>query len=303
MHTHHRGKPLFTLILILALTCAAATVSQVMAEQGEKQQRNTGPQAEAAPVGWVNVGYDYDNDGIFDAYEIISVYDLQKSQAHRQQSRKSLGQRKGFFEQSSFLEPDKSTSERVKKGALKGRIMALADIGIVNSNNRHLLAKIDTEDGSIATVDLGPFKDLKQLDLQKGDVVKVYGIHGNIDQKAILVANSLQMSGQRIKIDRSTIRPLKKFQARILKTKELSQKGETNLLARVELEDGLKTIVNFGPAADLPQLSEGQKIQFLARITEVGGKKALIADSLRTQGKSYMIDWKKDQQKRGKSTT
>lgn len=300
MRTHHRGKPLLALTLMLCLAVAAATVSQVMAQQEQKKQ-TADPQIEAAPAGWVNVGYDFDNDGIFEAYEAISVYDLQKSQAQRQQTRKPLGQRKGFFEQSSFLESEKNSDENLKKGALKGRIKAMAEVGIVNSNSRNLLAKIDTEGGTIATVDLGPVKDLKQLDLQEGDVIKVYGVQGNIDQKAVLVANSLQASGKRIKIDRSKVRPLKKFQAKILQTRELSHKGQTNLLARVELEDGLKTIVNFGPAADLPVLVEGQQLQFLARITEVEGKKALIAERLRTKGKNYLIDWRRSQKNKGEN--
>jgi len=300
MHTDHRGKPLLAITLMLCLGFAAATVSEVMARQGQKQQTQ-GPQIEAAPAGWVNVGYDFDNDGIFEAYEVISIYELQKSQAQRQQSRKSLGQRKNFFEQSSFLEPEKTTADRIKKGALKGRIKAMADVGIVNSNGRNLLAKVETEGGTIATVDLGPLKDLKQLDLQEGDVIKVYGVQGTIDQKAVLVANSLQVSGERMKIDRSKVRPLKKFQAKVLKTREVSHRGKTNLLARVELEDGLKTIVNFGPAADLPVLAEGQQIQFLARITEVEGKKALIAERLRTKGANYLIDWQRVQKNQGES--
>ena len=89
---------------------------------------------------------------------------------------------------------------------------------------------------------------------------------------------------------------LKKFQATVLDTRTVSKGQRSNLMARLELQNGTRTIANFGPAEQLPQISQGQQVQLLARVTEINGKKALIADRLRMKDKTYRIDWDKVRQ-------
>ena len=260
--------------------------------QQNRQDRNQNQEksGQFAPLGWVTVGYDYNNDGIYDAFEMISMYDFQKRKGQRQDSA-SAGS--SNMQQDGRSRGGKATADARKKDMVKGKIMKLKTLNIVNSNRQHVIAKVNTDRGSIANVDLGPKEDLDKLDLQQGSQIKIFGVEGTIDRNGFLMADRLQVNGQRMTIDRKEYRPVKKYAATILKTRSLAKKEIDNTLARVQLEDGIKTTVNLGPADSLPQLSEGQQIQFLGRVTDINGKKALIADSLRMNGQTYPIDWGK----------
>lgn len=260
----------------------------------QRQRQNVSKEVQLDPMGWVTVGYDYNNDGIYDAFEIISVYDLQK----RKRQLPDIASAQPYRpQQRDQQDTGRSAAANRQKHMVEGNIIKLQTVGIANSDRQHVIAKVNTERDTIANVDLGPKENLGQLDVQQGSHIKVFGVEGTIDKNDFLMADRLQVDGQRISIDRKEYRPLKKYDATVLSTRTLENKELKNTLARVKLEDGLKTIVNLGPANDLPNLSEGQQVQFLARITEVKGQKALIADSLLINGKIYQIDWDKVQKR------
>lgn len=230
------------------------------------------------PQGTVRMGYDYNSDGIFDAFESITVYDLQKLQTQRQSQRAS--DRQGG---------DKYTGQGSQK-EVKGKVIDVNTAQIANTGKTHTVAKINTDKG-IAKIDLGPQENIASLNLQKGAHIKVFGIDGKINDNFILLADRLQVDGKRVNIDRSDSRPLHRLNAKVLNTRTLSREENKILMARVELQNGTKTVVNLGPQQQLPEISQGQQLQILARLTEVDGKKALIADRLRTNGQTYRVDW------------
>ncbi len=247
----------------------------------EQRQQQTVNLWRLDPKGIVNLGYDYNNDGAFDAFETITVYDLQKMQAQRSGQRAAEQQASG---------QETAQARKMQQDQVKGRLISTNEVEIANSGKTHLVAKVETEKG-VANIDLGPQDDLSSLNLQKGQQIQVSGIQGEINDNFMLLANRLQVGDKRVKIDRSETNPLHRLNAKVLNTRTLSRGEHNMLMARVELQNGTKTLVNLGPQQQLPKISQGQQLQILARLTEIDGKKALIADRLRTKGQTFRIDW------------
>ncbi len=253
----------------------------------QRQQQASSGRWQLDPQGWVNLGYDYNNDGIFDAFERITFYDLQKMKASQQQTGSQMQQSNRF---SAWQQGDQVARQNQRQDVVEGNIVEARTVKIANSGQQHVIAKVKNQYGT-AKIDLGPQQNLSSISMQQGDHIKVSGVEGSINDNFILLADRLQVNGQRVEINRQDAKPLKKFEATVLNTRTVSKGQQNNLMARLELQNGTRTIANFGPKAQLPQISQGQQIQLLARVTEIDGKKALIADRLRTQGETYRIDW------------
>lgn len=244
------------------------------------------------PQGTATMAFDFNNDGIFDAHESITVYDLQKMQAQRHGQQISV-------QQGADQRMGQTVQDR--QGELQGRVVDIRTVQIANTGETHLVAKIETDRG-VAKVDLGPQEDLSELNLQKGKYLKVFGFDGKINDNFILLADRLQVDGKRVNIDREDTRPLYRLNATVLNTRSLTKEDNKMVMARVQLQNGTRTLVNLGPQQQLPQISHGQQMQILARLTEIDGKKALIADRLRTNGQTYQVDWE-DVRTLGKQST
>ena len=263
-------------------------------QQGQQRQQQAG-QVQVEPMGWVNIGYDYNNDGIFDSFELVTLYDLQKMKASQQQTGSRMQQGERFF---SGQQGEQMARQNQRRDLLEGNIIETRTAQIANTGKKHVIAKVRNQNGT-ATIDLGPQQNLTNISMQHGDHIKVSGVEGTINDNFILLADRLQVNGQRVAINRQDTKPLKKFKATVLDTRTVSKGQTSNLMARLELQNGTRTIANFGPVQQLPQISQGQQVQLLARVTEINGKQALIADRLRTKDKTYQIDW--DQIRKGAS--
>ena len=264
-------------------------------QQGQQRQQQAG-QIQIQPMGWVNIGYDYNNDGVFDFFELVTVYDLQKMKSSRQQTGSRMQQGERF---SAGQQGEQVARQNQRQDLLEGNIIETRTAQIANTGEKHVIAKVKNQNGT-ATIDLGPQQNLTNVSMQQGDHIKVSGVEGTINDNFILLADRLQVNGQRVTINRQDSKPVKKFQAKVLDTRTVSKGQRSNLMARLELQNGTRTIANFGPIKQLPQISQGQQVQLLARVTEINGKQALIADRLRTNDKTYQIDW--DQVRKGASS-
>ncbi|MFO7964046.1 MAG: hypothetical protein R6U50_09020 [Desulfobacterales bacterium] len=299
-------------------------------QKTDKQAKDIGYQLELED--WVTVGYDLDNDGRIDYTEQVWAFDLQQArkksqmraqregrQTDRRDTARQEGMRRGeqMARQEDMMRGDQMARQRgmmrgepmarqdrqVRERArqhqqtITGEIQTLRRVNLVGVDQPHVIARIRARDGRTARVDLGPESSLKNIDLSKGDRITVQGRRGTIDNRGMFMARSLQTGRQEVMIRRARDRGLQKFDGEILAVKTATFEDydvPDQVFARVKLDQGLVTAVNFGPEkkleADLDEL-KGKEVTFLAHRADIGGKTALIADQIRMEDRTIRIDW------------
>ncbi len=85
---------------------------------------------------------------------------------------------------------------------------------------------------------------------------------------------------------------LQSISGEVAGTKRVSTKEAKNLLVRITQDGGKELTVDLGPASELDDMdiTEGDRISVAGPITKVGDKQLLIAQNLKTNGKSATID-------------
>lgn len=307
-------------LLTTAITCLALLmcVGQAMAQgkqsqqggqqqMGQQKQQGMQGQITAVPEGYVGVAYDLNNDGVYETYEVISVYDLNIA---RQQSAQRLqaqaGQQGGQGQQgtremgqTSQAQPGQQQMQtRQQAEQIQGTIQELRTIDIQNTGRQEIVAKIKTQEGRMARVSLGPKESLQQLGLKKGDQLTIQGRRGTINQQPYLFAERIQAGGQQVQVQRQQVMALKRFDGQIQQTKTVKVGDAQHLLASIRLDNGQNTLVNLGSVDDLQQanLRQGQQVKLLAKPVTIQGKTALLAKSINVAGQNYDVNWSKAQQ-------
>jgi hypothetical protein len=270
--------------------------------QGQQQtQQDRQARVQLTPEDWVWVGYDFDRDGQFDAYEYVASYDLniaREGSAQRMQQQGMQGARQDSRQMPAYYEetPSKQQMRQMTRqmtpkdlDKVQGQIKGMKTISVARLNEQHVLAKLQTQDGRIARVDLGPKQQVKNIDLQRGDQITIFGNRGTINDQTVLVAHSIQHNGRFVDISRANDLDLKRFSATVLDTKTVSFQNRNipqQLFARVRLDNNQTTVVNLGPQKDFSNidLERGDKISMLARPANIDGKLALVAEQVRANG-------------------
>ncbi len=308
---------------VLALVALVFVVTPAQAQQSAGRQNNQNQQTRVQldPEKWIWIGYDRNNDGMIDGYEYLSVYDLEtaRKSSRERMDLSSNGQSRGtrFQDQSqspSYMQSRQSRETRqfsdsqqmsaqdrmqdraARMDRLEGRIQSTRTVTLSQLNERHALAKVKTQDGTIARVDLGPQRQIKKLDLKKGDQVVLMGSGGKINDIPVFLAQRIQTDGRTLNIARAPGKEMHRYNAEVLNTRTASFSGKNlpdQQFARVRLENGRTTIVALGPASDMTGLNiqPGQKIAMLAHTADIQGKRALVADEVFAGGKLTAIKW------------
>lgn len=286
-------------------------------QYSRRQQRQQGPGSQAQrrmdPRGWVRVGYDFDNDNKVDAYEWISYDDLEKAREGsrrresasrsgqgRQGRRFSTGMDRDRFERGYYHQRrGRRSRQQMRRGdRIQGSIKEMKTISLSKMDEDHVIARIRTQNGQVAKVDLGPERKISDLNLQKGDQVTVHGITGSVNQKPVLMAHAVEAKGQRVSVKRPQDLNLKSYSGQIIKTKKTSiRKGTpTVLMARIRMDDGNTAMVNMGPEKELRNrldIREGKRFSMLARPAKINGRNALVAEFVKIGDNSVDVDWEK----------
>ncbi|GMU20233.1 MAG: hypothetical protein AMXMBFR13_03310 [Phycisphaerae bacterium] len=256
------------------------------------------------PVGWVRIAYDFDQDGSFDAYEYIYSYDLERARRSSQErdqqgmARSDQGRFRDQQSQTGQLRGQAVGRDRgQQQHRVSGEIINLKTINLAGFENAHQIAKIETNDGRVAKIDLGPKQDLNRLDLQTGDRITVFGRPGRINDRTMLMASRVQSDqGKTVSVDRqrttSQNRNLRRFTGEVLSTRTANIRGEQHLLARVQLDRGRTTTVDLGQRQDLRNvdISSGDRISLLARQGRINDQPGLFAVQFRANGRLIEVD-------------
>jgi hypothetical protein len=89
---------------------------------------------------------------------------------------------------------------------LNGRLDGFRHVNLrtqQNERNQHSLVRVRLENGRSAIVDLGPKKDLDDLNLQTGKPISIQGRRGTIDGRSVVHANRIRFDGETHQIQRS----------------------------------------------------------------------------------------------------
>ncbi len=310
-------KQLSLLTVTVAVILCMIMAAPAAAQQQSRQQ--AGPSYQLEPVGWVRVAYDLNNDNVYDTFEYISYYDLERARRSSQQRMREEQGRRGRTGQQQFRQQQdrrgqmgrqfrqsrsgqrqmsqRQQQRRPRFDTLEGTIREMKTINLTRFEDPHVVARVQTRQGRTGKADLGPKKKIDELNLQKGDRIKVYGKTGTINEKSMLMANLIQTgNNQRITIRRPQDKNLKFYSGEVLKTRTASFKktqGGNNLMARMRLDNGAVTIVNLGPEKDLENsnIKSGQNVAMLARPVNINGRRALVAEQLLIGNQLVDIDW------------
>jgi hypothetical protein len=247
------------------------------------------------PQGWVSIGIDYNNDGVMDRFEYISVYELERARQRsaRTQAAQGMGQRdfRGYYPGTA---PQAGTAMRTVSGTIRD----MKKISLAGQEQKHQIARVKTPEGRVARVDLGPVENLKGLNLKDGDQITVHGRRGTINDKGMLMAERIEAAGRTIAVNRPFDRNLNRFSGKVLSTRTASfqtQDVPDQVFARVRLDGGETTVVNLGPKEQLRNVDlknlKGKQISFLAHRAIIGNQVALIADRFRVDGNTVRVDW------------
>lgn len=86
---------------------------------------------------------------------------------------------------------------------LQGELQSFGEVQLRGQQDPHTIVELRLQDGQRALVNLGPRVDPQDLDLQRGDRVTVEGRRGKINQQPVLMATSIEVNGQRTRIQQA----------------------------------------------------------------------------------------------------
>lgn len=285
--------------MITTITCSLALLLGTLtgsAKQNKTDKRDRGQNVcdgrqsnlQLDRTGWVRVGYDYDQDGYFDAVEMINVYDLEKA-------RKSSKQR-----QQTKLQQRNSQQQRQRAMQdVKGEILDLRTFSLAGQNDQHLFAKLRTPEGRIAKVDLGPQAKLDDVDFREGDRLRVTGTIGKVNDRAVLMARTLYTGQQRVNIDRRDSRQLRRVTGDILRTATVDLGDDTrHVIAKVDLNQGPTCTVILGHTDEVSRerLRDAKQLSMLIREVRIDGQRAFLAESIGSGDNRVNVKWQNPRQ-------
>lgn len=252
------------------------TQQQQQRQQRQQQQRD--PQAQRQQKGQqiLIIGYDLNRDGRSDLYYFVTPADYNRlSRAHDQQRRQNV--------------------------TLQGEVTETRQVNIKGQQDKHRLIKMKTDRGQEVMVNLGPKARLSDMDLRRGDQIRVQGRVGTINGKNVLMAKSVRSGNQTHNIarqgqlfdsprDRSA-----SIQGEIEQVKQFNMKGQQDAhnLARIRMQDGQSVVVNLGPKRNLRdlQLSEGDRVTIQGRRGKIDGKTVVLAEQIRSNNQTARVNW------------
>lgn len=238
-----------------------------------------GLELEAVPEGWIRIATDTNGDGRYDRFELVHIYDLEM--ARQQSARRSRGGSSG-----------RGQKEQVEGDILSMRKLKL--VGIQGAHKEHQLVRIETEQGHNIRADLGPPSALEDLGLGKGKRVEVTGVIGTINDRPVLMADSVTVDDKTVQVRLPESRGHRRFHVQVLSTRKArfkKQDGE-HLVARVRLLNGQQVQALLGPTEKLKELNvkDGDSLDILAHPGRLNSEPVLVAEQVHSGGKVVSVE-------------
>jgi antitoxin component of MazEF toxin-antitoxin module len=239
----------------------------------------------AIPSGWVRVAVDLDGDGTFDTIETLHLDDLGRARmagASRQRQMSGAG---GGGQEPAAIDPQQA-DQRPQSDAieLSGTVQEIREFPLSGVASPHRIARVATDQGT-AKVDFGPADALHALEIQEGDEVTVIGQRGMINDRPVLMAQSVSKGEDAIEVESPDDGLIKRVRGEVVGTRTVVFRGhdEDHLITEIELRSGNRAEVILGPKSKLDglELKEGDAVALLVRPAMLNGGPAMAAEQIR----------------------
>ena len=194
----------------------------------------------------------------------------------------------------------RTQARRGSQQAIQGRIDKFRHLNLRSQGGQrqeHSLVRLKLQDGRTAVVDLGRKVDLEDLDLQKGDRIRIRGTRGTIDGRPALMANQIQVGGETISIQRPRTGSGRQgsqgqtftVTGRVNGYQILSigAGDQERVLLNLRLNDGRSLLVDSSDYSrgdlNLRDLDIGDRVVIRGHTRNLQGKTILLADDIRFQ--------------------
>ncbi len=193
---------------------------------------------------------------------------------------------------------DGRDSERVKgEGSvtLEGTVQGFREVNLRRGQNlpeEHTWVRIQMESGYDAIVDLGRQKELSDLEMSRGDRIKVSGQHASIGGEQVLLADRIRVENETINIDRKQVRQSVSGKVRDVNEINLDDdEREDHLVVRLEMENGREVVADLGKDASLDDLEieRDAEVKIEGQRRNIDGRPVLVARKIKVEGDSTRL--------------
>lgn len=232
--------------------------------------------------------YDFDQDGLYDAMH--SLYDWDQDGTFEDANfvvfNWDTGQQQGQSQQARQGSDSKQQVSGSRKHRIEGKVTSKRTAKV--QGQQHVLVTVQKQnDDKKFLVDLGPKKNLQNLDLAEQDKISARGPVVKAAGRQIMLAERVQTNGQTQKIDRSR----EKLTGTIASLKTAESRGKQRQLAILETEDGSKSIVDLGLKDRLNvDLQEDDQITVHGAPVKIQDKRVVLAFKVKHDGETVTID-------------
>lgn len=179
---------------------------------------------------------------------------------------------------------------------ITARIVDLRRVAPVGTEEDHLAAMVQVEDGRRLIVALGAAEKLNPLDLQAEDRVRVTGHMVQVRGRPLLVAHRIEANEQSVTVEhRQTHRDgLRTISCQLVQHRDIRMPGadEPMKVALIERSDGERVVANLGAASNFSDvdLQQGASIQVTGHTTQIHDSPVLVAHRVKAGDQTVQVE-------------
>jgi len=298
---------------VVALGAAPFAAAQNSGQSGQSTQRDQQQQygsqqqqyGQQGSAGWdpqsvTVIGYDFDQDGVTDAWQTVARYDydrlrndrtMQPSRSSMQRNamgRGGMAQNQGFNRmdmrrgQNAWGNPMQQRQQAMQQQRLQGTLKDITSFSFANDGDeKHLVGKLQLDNGRTVPVHFGREQNLA-VDLQKGDQIQVIGRIGTLNDHKIVLADQVRTGQGQFRVARNDDGNVKAIKGQVVAIEPVAlQDGRTSMLTKIRTDNGRTVIAACGPKdalqADGLNVRKGDTIALLAKPASINGRPIMLS--------------------------
>jgi len=286
--------------------------SRDQAQTGDRQQAQTGGQAadrdrdatagQASPgtqrpgTGQTQTQMQQERDSRQQA-TTRQQQERQQQQARQQRQQQQQAQQDTWREtrRPGTQQQQQETAEGKGAASIQGQVQGFREVSIRRGQGvpqDHTWVRLQLEGGYEAIIDLGPEKDLSDLEMERGDTIQVSGRHASISGQNVLIADRIRVGGETINIDRQKSKQEVSGKIRDFSEVNISNSEyEDYLVVRLQMEDGKEVTAALGKDASIDDfdIQKDARVKIQGERKVVDGRPILIARKVTIEGDTTEI--------------
>jgi hypothetical protein len=210
----------------------------------------------------------------------------------------------------AVVERDVVVAEVPGEVAIAGQVLRTKQVDVRGSDEKFLVALLDTGDGQRQIVDLGPTANFKAAPIYTGDQIAVRGPRVTLGKLDVVLATQTSVAGETVFIKRvapaaaaavavaptgyPVVEQVTKLEGRIqhLRTARLLGTRQEHLVAEVVTRGGRAIVVDLGPPQALwrADIKQGEWITIQGQEMNVNNRPVMLALEINKNGVPHLID-------------